>query len=176
MLAANQGLYNGFLAAGLLWTVACGLGVILVRDRRAEERHDAVARVLVHRALEPVHALGEDREEAVEDLVPLLGIDLLGQLHRPLHVGEEDGHLLALALERGARREYLLGEVLRGVRARVRCGGPRRLAHGLTTDVTELGGRPELSPAVPTGDSEARAATVAEGCSRSVLAAAEWAA
>ena len=32
------------------------LGMILVRDRRAEEGHDAVARVLVHRAFEAVHA------------------------------------------------------------------------------------------------------------------------
>ena len=30
---------------------------------------------------------------------PLLGVELLGQLHRALHVGEEDGHLLALAFD-----------------------------------------------------------------------------
>src|SRR5882724_10268910 len=64
------------------------LRVVLMRDRGAEEGHDAVAGVLVHRHLEAVHALGEDREEAVEYLVPLLGIDLLRQLHRALYVGE----------------------------------------------------------------------------------------
>ena len=47
--------------------VAGALGVILVRDRRAEQRHDPVAGVLVHRALEAVHAVGQDLEEAVED-------------------------------------------------------------------------------------------------------------
>ena len=89
--------------------------MILVRDRRAEEGHDAVAGVLVHRALEAMHALGEDGEEAIEDGVPLLRIALLGQLHRALHVGEENGHLLALALEGGARGEDLVGEVFGGV-------------------------------------------------------------
>src|SRR5438094_9657184 len=44
---------------------AGALGMILVRDRGAEERHDAVAGVLVHRPLEAVHALGEELEEAV---------------------------------------------------------------------------------------------------------------
>ena len=76
--------------------------MILVRDRRAEQRHDPVAGELVDRPLEAVNALGEDREEAIHDPVPLLGIDLLGELHRALHVGEEDRHLLALAFEGGA--------------------------------------------------------------------------
>ena len=47
-------------------------------------------------------------------LVPLFGIELLGQIHRPLHVGEEHGHLLPLAFESAAGGEDLLGEV-RGV-------------------------------------------------------------
>ena len=77
--------------------------MVLVRDRRAEQRHDPVAGVLVDRALEAVNALGEDREEAIHDPVPLLGIDLLGELHRALHVGEEHRHLLPLAFEGGLR-------------------------------------------------------------------------
>jgi hypothetical protein len=44
----------------------------------------------------------EDREEAIHDLVPLLGIYLLGDIHRALHVGEKYRHLFALAFERGA--------------------------------------------------------------------------
>ena len=90
--------------------------MVLVRDRRAEERHDAVAGELVHRALEAVHPLGEELEEAIEDVVPLLGIELLGVLHRALHVGEEHRDLLALALERGTGAEDLLGEMRRGIR------------------------------------------------------------
>ena len=43
--------------------------------------HDAVAGVLVHRALEAVHTVGEDGEEAIEDRVPLFRVELLGELH-----------------------------------------------------------------------------------------------
>jgi hypothetical protein len=91
------------------------LGVILVSNRCAEQRHDAVARVLVDRAFEAVDAVGQDFEEAIHDPVQLLGIDRLGQLHRALHVREQDGDLLALALEGGLRLEDLVGQVLRGV-------------------------------------------------------------
>jgi hypothetical protein len=105
------------------------LRVVLVRDRRAEERHDPVARVLVHRALEAVHAVGQDLEEALEDAVPGLGVELAGQLHRAREVGEEHGHLLALAFECGAGPEDLVAEMLRRVVSRVArlCGlGCRR--------------------------------------------------
>jgi hypothetical protein len=93
--------------------------MILVRNRRAEQRHHTVARVLVNRALEAVDAVAEDREEAVEDLVPLLGIDLLGEIHRALHVPEEHGDLLSLAFESAARGQDLFGKVPRCVTARV---------------------------------------------------------
>ncbi len=134
MLALHLGGVAGDLVAQMERRVARALRVILVRDRRAEQRHDAVAGVLVDRAFEAVHAVGEDREEALEDAVPRFRIELLGQLHRALHVGEEHGDLLALAFERGLRLEDLVGEVFRGVRARVafrrrdaarrRCRGP----------------------------------------------------
>jgi hypothetical protein len=108
--------------------VAGAPGVVLVRDGRAEERHDAVAGVLVDRALETMDAVGQDHEEAVHDAVPLLGIDPRREVHRALHVDEEHGHLLALALEGGAEREDLLGEVLRRVGGGRALGGHRRRA------------------------------------------------
>ena len=74
--------------------------MVLVRDRGPEQRHDPVAGELVHGALEPPDALGEQREEALHDLTPLLGVGLLGHVHRAHDVGEQDGHLLALAVER----------------------------------------------------------------------------
>ena len=55
---------------------------------------------------------GHVLEDGIEDLARLLGIAVGEQLHRALEVGEEDGDLLALALERRARGEDLLGEVL----------------------------------------------------------------
>ena len=41
-----------------------------------------------------------------------LGVALLGELHRPLHVGEQHRHLLALALQGPAAGADLLGQVL----------------------------------------------------------------
>ncbi len=99
--------------------IAGPLRMILVGDRRAEQRHDAVAGVLVDRALEAMHPVGEDLEEAVEDLVPIFRVELLGQIHRALHVGEQHRHLLPLAFESGLRLQDLFGEVLGSVGARV---------------------------------------------------------
>jgi hypothetical protein len=70
---------------------------------------------LIHRPLEAVNPVGEDLEEALHDPVPCLGVDRLREIHRPLHVGEQDGHLLALAFEGAARGKDLLGEVLRRI-------------------------------------------------------------
>src|SRR5262245_10462508 len=100
--------------------VAGSPGVIFVRDGGPEQRHDSVAGVLVHCALEAVDAVGQNCEEPIHDLVPFLGIDLLGEVHRALYVSEEGGDLLPLTLERASRREDLLGEMLRGIGARIR--------------------------------------------------------
>ena len=104
--------------------VAGARRVVLVRERRAEERHDPVAHDLVDGALVAVHRLHHPLEHAVEQLARLLRVAVGEQLHRALEVGEEDGHLLALALERALRREDLLGEVAGRVRAwaRARAG------------------------------------------------------
>jgi hypothetical protein len=68
--------------------------VVLVRDPGAEDRHGPVARKLVDSPLEAVDPVGKDLEETVEDAMPLLGIDLLVQLHRALHVGEKYRYLI----------------------------------------------------------------------------------
>src|SRR5262245_47004516 len=128
------------------------LCVVLVRDRRTEERHDAVARELVDGTLEAMDAGGENLEEAIDDRAPALGIELLGQLHRALHIGEEDGHLLPLALESGTGGEDLLGEMPRRVRVGV-AGRRRRSGGKLTTLGAERGARRERSAAGGTGTS-----------------------
>jgi hypothetical protein len=101
--------------------------VVFVRDRGTEQRHDAVTTILVHRALEAVNAFGEDPKETIHDAVPLLRVELGGEPRRSPDVGEEHRHLFALAFEGASRRQDLLGEVLRGVGARLRGldrGGP----------------------------------------------------
>jgi hypothetical protein len=99
--------------------VTGSLRMILVCDRCTEQRHDPVAGILVDGTFEAVDSIGQDREEAIHDLVPFLGIDLLGEVHRPLHVGEQDRHLLALPFEGGARGQDLFGEVFRSIRTRI---------------------------------------------------------
>ena len=84
--------------------VAGAHGVILVGERRAEQRHDAVAHDLVHRALVAVDGLHHPLEHGVEDFARLLGVAVGEQLHRALEVGEQHRHLLALAFEGGLGR------------------------------------------------------------------------
>jgi len=86
--------------------------VILMGERRAEERHDPVAHDLIDGALVAVDRLHHPLEYRIEDLPRVLGIALGEQLHRAFQVGEEHRDLLALALEGGLRREDLLGKVL----------------------------------------------------------------
>src|SRR4029453_4632952 len=53
-------------------------GVIFMGDRRAEERHDAVAQELVHRPLVAMDLGEHELERAAHDLVYVLGIDPRG--------------------------------------------------------------------------------------------------
>jgi hypothetical protein len=85
------------------------------KSRPRSSRSSSAAGVLVDRALEAVDPIRQNPEEAVEDAVPLLGVDLLRQLHRAFHIGEEHRHLLALALQGGLALEDLVGQVLGGV-------------------------------------------------------------
>jgi hypothetical protein len=83
--------------------------MVLVCDRRAEERHDAVTGELGDGPLEAMDPFGKQRGEPLHDAVEHLRVELLGEFHRPLHVGEEHGDLLAFALESGRRLEDLVG-------------------------------------------------------------------
>ncbi len=123
--------------------------MVLVRQRSAEEGHDAVAHHLVHRAFVAMDRLHHQLQHRVDDFARLLGIAVGEQLHRPLEVGEEHCDLLALAFEGTLRREDAFGEVFGGV------GGGRS---------------PRLSR------SDRRSALEAELCRRGQLCAAIWAA
>ena len=96
------------------------LRMVLVGDRRAEERHDAVAEELVHRAFVPVHLGQHELERARHQRVHVLGVEPRRERGEAGDVHEEDGDLLALALEGGLRGEDALGEVLGRVRRRAR--------------------------------------------------------
>ncbi len=119
LVAADLGGVRGELALQRQRRPAGPLGVILVGERSAEQRHDAVAGELVDGALEAVDAVAQDREEALHDRPPGLRVGLLGELHRADHVGEQHGHLLALAVEIGAGAKDLLRQMRWGVVARI---------------------------------------------------------
>jgi hypothetical protein len=161
----------GDLVAELKRRIAGALGVVLVGDGGAEERHDPVARVLIDGALEAMDAVGEDCEEAIHDLVPGLGIQVLAQLHGARHVREEHRHLLPLSHECGARGQDLLGEVAGRVVARAALGSgrPGAGAAGGAAAVAELRGGRERRAALGAGRAERGPALLAEARTRGIL-------
>src|SRR5207245_8805321 len=74
-------------------------GVVLVSDRRAEDRHDRVADVLVDRAAEGLELTRQCAEELREDETELFRIQSLAEGGRARKVREEDGDLSALVRE-----------------------------------------------------------------------------
>ena len=87
--------------------------MVLVRDRRAEHRHQAVAHPPADRALVAVDGVHHPLHGAVEQALGLLVVAPLDQRRRADHVGEQDGDLLALALEHLAVGRRPLGTVTR---------------------------------------------------------------
>jgi hypothetical protein len=126
-------------------------GVVLVGEGRPEERHDPVAGVLVDGAFEAVDALGEDREEAIEDRVPLFGLDPLRDLHGALDVHEQHRDVLALALQGASRSEDAIGEMAGGVGAGWAIAEDRSRRRRPTTARTEARAARQLGAAARTG-------------------------
>ena len=86
----------------------------------------------------------------VEQAPRVLGIAIGQELHRALEVREQDGHVLALALQRVLGRADTLGEMRRRVRNRRREAGRGvgRGAHGRGALRAELGGDRQLALAL----------------------------
>jgi hypothetical protein len=114
-----------------------------------------------------VDAVAEDRDEAGHQPPPGLGADPLGQLHRPDGVGEEDGDLLALALERRPSGADLRGQMLRR-------GGQRRRRQRVAAGVAEPRRRRIRRSAGGADDplAQRRAALGAEACALTIGVAA----
>ena len=94
----------------------------------------------------------------------LFGIAVGEQLHRALEVGEQDGHLLALAFEGATGGDDPLGEVLRGVCVGRR--GARRRGRWRTHRVPAVETEPcigwQLGPTLRAGQCEAATTLQAE--------------
>src|SRR5262245_50152047 len=138
--------------------------MILVGYRRTEQRHDAVAHHLVHRALVVMHGLHHSLEHGVEQLARILGITVGQQLHGALEVGEEDGDLLALTFEGALGGENLVGQVLGSVGLRFTEAGLRTGArnNGLTAFQAELCAGRQFALTLGTDERQAGSALQAE--------------
>ena len=77
------------------------LGVVLVRDRGAEEREQRIALELGDRALVAKDSAGHEVEGLVDERRPVLRVDLLCEPGRAHDVDEERRHGLALAGQAG---------------------------------------------------------------------------
>ena len=144
-------------------------GVVLVRQRRPEQRHDAVAHDLVHRALVAMHRFHHPLEDRVEQPPRFLGIAIGEQLHRSFEVGEEHGDLLALALEGGARGQDLVGEMLGRVALRRGVSLDGRRDRGRAAGAAEPLVRKHLRAAVGAREREFAPALLAEPNALTVL-------
>src|SRR5206468_12942826 len=100
---------------------------VFVGNGSAKQRHDAIAKHLVHCAFEAVHGVHHEMDGGIEELLGGFGIEPSDEFGRVLEVGKEHGHLLALTLQSGAGCEDLVAEMGRRVGERCPvlgwCGG-----------------------------------------------------
>ena len=92
--------------------------MVLMGNRRPEQRHNAITHDLIHRPLVAVYGLHHALEHWVEELAGLFGVTVGQQLHRALEIRKEHRDLLALTFQGAFGGEDFLGEVGRGVAAR----------------------------------------------------------
>ena len=74
------------------------LGVVLLRLRIAEEGHQPVAELLEHMAAEPRHRRRGLVEIGVDEVAPVLGVELRREARRADEVAEHDRDRPALGL------------------------------------------------------------------------------
>ena len=71
--------------------------MVLVRDRCAEQRHDAVAHDSVDRALVAMHGIHHHADRAIEDAACFFRVGAFDDLERAFDVGKQHRDVLALA-------------------------------------------------------------------------------
>src|SRR5262249_54156314 len=93
------------------------------------------------RALEAMHLGRNPLEAAVDDAVHFLGVAFLGEAREAREVGEEHGDLAALTLERRARFQDFVGEMLGRVYGTV---ARRRRRRGLLKTLAAVAAEAEV--------------------------------
>ena len=89
--------------------------MVLMRQGRPKQRHDAIAHDLVDRAFVAVHGGHHAFQHGIEELPRLFRIAVGQQLHGAFEVGKQHRDLLALAFQGTAGGENLLREIGWGV-------------------------------------------------------------
>ena len=89
--------------------------MVFVRQRRPEQRHDAITEHLVHRALIAVHSFHHGVQDRVQDSPSLFRVETLDQLRRAFDISKEHRDLLAFAFQGATGGKNLFGKVWRGV-------------------------------------------------------------
>jgi hypothetical protein len=114
--------FDTMRAAHLLAVAADGLlhgqrritgadGVILMRNRRPKQGHNAITHDLVHGAFVAVHGRHHALQHRVEELARLLRVTVGKQLHGAFEVGKEHRDLLTFAIQHTAGGADLLGQM-----------------------------------------------------------------
>ena len=115
--------------------IESALRVVLMRDRRAEDRHHRVAHELLHKAVIAHDRLGERIEQRILESAHLFRVEALSERGEAGQIGEEDRDLPAVGLVgRGVGSLVCLGS--RPFDPRQRLLGGR---HGLPGVATALG-------------------------------------
>ena len=66
-------------------------GVVLLRDRCAEQRHQAVAKVMTDDSVMTVHDFGKQTQHTIEHVTQRFRLELLGESRRISYVGKQYG-------------------------------------------------------------------------------------
>ncbi len=163
------------------------IGRVLVRHRRAEERHHPVTGELVDDAFEAIDLVKRQLQVLIEQIAIFLGIEAFGDRRGADEITEQHGHQFSLAGDRSLNVTDLVGEILRNVSREAieaifngRRGRRSRRRRGRAERSATLWAKAKLGldrrPAIRTRLRRARAARVAELCSGNELATAALAA
>jgi hypothetical protein len=149
--------------------------MVLVYDRGAEHRHQAVAHSPTDRAVVAVDGVHHHLHGAVEQLLGVFVVAAMNQRRRADDVSEQHGDLLALALQLGAaggtgQLARRLDDLSRASNLSRRCARPRG-DQRLAASVAEAAGRWVGMPAPATDEAQRCAAAVTEPGARRILRA-----
>jgi hypothetical protein len=91
-------------------------GVVLVGNRGAKERHNAVAQHLVHGAFVAVHCVHHGVQGGIQKLLGGFGVEVADERQRVFEIRKQHRDVLTLAFQSGAGRADLLRKGYGGIR------------------------------------------------------------